>query len=86
MTGSHIVEPEYIFRRPNPVFEYIKHIVDVAFDTIEEDGLYHFMDNYNKWDHSPNRDVVGIDRRSSHILTAVNTSGSVNESIKSDFI
>ena len=85
MVGSHIVEPEYIFCKPNPGFEYIKHVVDVSSDIIEEDGLYEFMDKYVKWDDSPNTAVVGNDTGSSHIFTAINTSGSVNKSIKSDF-
>ena len=38
MAESHIVEPEYIFCRPNPAFKDIKLIVDVASDTIEEKG------------------------------------------------
>ena len=37
MAGSHIVKPEYIFRRPNPVFEDIKLFVNMASDTIQED-------------------------------------------------
>ena len=43
MAGSHIVEPEYISCKPNPGFEYIKHVVDVASDTIKEDRLYKFI-------------------------------------------
>ena len=40
MVGSHIGKQEYIFRKPNPGFEYIKHVVDVASDIIEEGKLY----------------------------------------------
>ena len=45
--------------------------------------MYQFMDDYNKWDESPN--TAGVDDiGSSHIFTTV-TSGSLNKSIKSDF-
>ena len=41
------------------------------------------MDNYDKWDESPN--TAGVDDMgSSHSYTTI-TSGSANESIKSDF-
>ena len=59
--------------------------MDVASDTIQEDGLYKFMDNYDKWNNSPDTAIVGIDTGSSHTFTAVNTSGFTNKSIKSDF-
>ena len=65
--------------------EYTKHMVDVVSDIIEEDGFYKFMEKYNKWDNLPNTAVVDNDTGSSHTFTAVNTSGSVDESIKSDF-
>lgn len=59
--------------------------MDVVSDSIEDDGLCQFMDNYNKWDDSPNTAVVDHDMESSHTFTTVNTSGSTNESIKLDF-
>ena len=40
MAGSHIAGQQYIFRRTNTGFDYIEHIVDVASDIIEKDGLY----------------------------------------------
>ena len=83
MTGGHTVEPEYIFRKPNPGFEYIEHIVYVSSDTIEEDWLYKFMNNYDKWDDLSNTAIVFSDKRNSHtIFTVVNTSESVYKSIK----
>ena len=85
MAGSHIIEPECIFHRSNPAFEDTELFVDVASDTIQEDRIYKFMDNYDKWDNPPNTAVVGIDTGSSHTFTVVNASGSVNESIKSNF-
>ena len=45
MAGSHIVEPELIFNKPDPGFKHIEHVVDVVSVTIEEDGIYKFMDN-----------------------------------------
>ena len=50
MAGSHIAEQEYIFRNSNAGFEYIEHVVGVASNIIEEDGLYKFTDKYDKWD------------------------------------
>ena len=85
MAGSHIAKQEYIFHKPNPGFEYIEHVVDMASNIIEEDGPYEFTDKYNKWDNLPNTAVVNNDTGSSHTFIAVNTSGSVNKSIKSDF-
>ena len=85
LAGSHIGGSTYTFRRPNPRFEDIKHVVDVASNSIEDDGLYQFMDNSNKWDDLPN--IAGINNAmgSSHTFTTVNTSGSTNKSIKLDF-
>ena len=49
LAGSHIVgQPEQIFRRPDPAFEDIEIFVNVVSDTIQNDRLYHFLDNYNK--------------------------------------
>ena len=48
------------------------------------DGLYQFMDNYNKWDKLTNT-FSANDMGSSHIFTAVDTNDSTKESIKSDF-
>ena len=75
--------PEDIFRRPNPME---LHTIDayVPPDINENDGMYQFMDNYNEWDESPNTLSVN-DMGSYHSFTAVNTSDSTNESIKSDF-
>ena len=53
-------------------------------DSNEDEGMYQFMDNYNEWDEPPNTISVN-DMESSHTFTADNTSGSANESIKSDF-
>ena len=58
--------------------------VRVSRDSSEDDGMYQFMDNYNEWDESPNTLSVN-DMGSYHSFTAVNTSDSTNESIKSDF-
>ena len=73
------------FCNSNAGFENIKHVVDVASDIIEVDGLYKFMDKYNKWDDLPSIAIVNIDTGSSHTFTAVITSGSVNKTIKLDF-
>ena len=54
-------------------------------DTIQDEGLYQFVDNYDKWDNLPNTAGVNNDMGSSHTFTTVNTSGYANESIKSDF-
>ena len=59
--------------------------MDVVPDIIKEDGLYHFMDKYDEWDDSPNTAVVDNDTESFHTFTAVNTSGSIKEAIKSAF-
>ena len=81
--GAHVGETAaYILRRPNPAFKDNELFVDVASDTIQDDGLYKFMDNYNKWDNLPNTAGVDNDTGSSHTFTAVNTSGSAKESIK----
>ena len=85
MAGSHIVEPEYVFCRPNLAFKYIKHVVDLASDPIEVDGIYKFMDNYDEWDNLPNIAIAGNDTGSSHTFIAVITNGPANKSIKSDF-
>ena len=53
-------------------------------DSNKDDGMYQFMDNYNKWDKSPNTFSVN-DMESSHTFTAVDTNDSTNGSIKSDF-
>ena len=83
--GHSYCRTKIYFRNSNAWFEYTKRIVGVASDIIEEDGLYKFMENYDKWDNLPNIAVANNDTGSSHTFTAVNTSGSVNESIKSYF-
>ena len=85
MAGSRIVEIEYIFRNSNVGFEYIEHVVGMVSNVIEEDGLNEFIEKFDKWDDSLKPAVVDNDTGSSHTFTAVNTSGSVNESIKLDF-
>ena len=53
-------------------------------DSSKDDGMYKFMDSYDKWDESPN--TAGVDdMESSHKFTADYSSDSTNESIKSDF-
>ena len=93
LAGSHITwrnitqGSTYTLRRPNPRFEDIELFVDayVPPDSNENDRTFQFMDNYDKWDESPNKAGVD-DMGSSHIFTADNTSDSTNESIKSDFL
>ena len=85
ITGSHIVEPEYIFRRPFHIFEDIELFDNAPSDIIDKDGLYQFMDNYDKWDDSLNTTGVNNYMGISHTITTINTSGSANKSIKSDF-
>ena len=43
------------------------------------------MENYDKWDDLPNTASIDNDMENSHTFTTVNTSGSTNENIKSDF-
>ena len=55
---------------PNPRFEEIELFVDayVPPDNNEDDGMYQFMDNYDKWDDLPN--TAGVDDTgSSHTFT-----------------
>ena len=53
-------------------------------DINQDERMYQFMDNYNKWDESPNTFSVN-DMGSSHTFTAADTNDSTNESIKLDF-
>ena len=85
VAGIHSAEQEYRFCNSNAGFEYTKHVVNVTSNIIEEDGLYKFMENYDKWDNLPNIAVANNDTGSSHTFRAVNTSGSVNKSIKLHF-
>ena len=50
----------------------------------EDDGMYQFTDNYDKWDELTNTFSTN-DMGSSHTFTADYTSDSTSESIKSDF-
>ena len=51
-------------------------------DSNEDDEMYQFIENYDKWDEPPNTDGVN-GMGSFHTFTAKNTSDSTNESIKS---
>ena len=84
LAASHIVEQlsEYILCRPDPI-ELLTTDAYVPPDSNEDDRMYQCMDNYNKWDKSPNTAGVN-DIGSSYTSTAV-TSGSANKLIKSDF-
>ena len=53
-------------------------------DINEVDGLYQFMDNYDRWAESTHT-FSANDMGRSHTFTAVDTNDSTNESIKSDF-
>ena len=61
LAGSHIVEPEFTFRRPFPAFEDIELFVKAPSGTIQNNGLYHLMDNYGKWDNLPYTTSVNSD-------------------------
>ena len=94
LAGSHITQvvdnitpgSTYTLRRHNPRFEDIKIYMDVYVppDSSENDRIYQFMDNYDKWGKSPNTAGVN-DMGSSHTFTVDNTSDSTNESIKLKF-
>ena len=62
------------------------HTIDayVPPDSNEDDRLYQFMDNCNKWDKSMNT-FSANNMGSSHTFTAADTNDSTNESIKSEF-
>ena len=56
----------------------------VPHNSNEDDEIYQFMDNYDKWDKLPN--TAGInDMGGFHTFTADKISDSTNESIKLDF-
>ena len=75
--------PECILRRPEPIELYT---IDayVPPDSNEDEELYQFTDNYDKWGESTNI-FSANDIGSSHTFTAVDTNDSTNEYIKSDF-
>ena len=88
--GSHIIRHDitqgstYTLRRPDSRFKLLIVDVFVPPDSSEDDRMYQFMDNYNKWDKLPNTAGVN-DMGSFHTFTADDTSNSTNKSIKSDF-
>ena len=75
--------PEYILCRPEPMELHTINTY-VPPDSNEDDRLYQFMDNYDKWDASTNT-FSANDMGSSHTFMTVYTNDSTNESIKSDF-
>ena len=81
LAGIHLGESTYTLRRPNQRFEDIKLYVDAPSDTIQDDGLYQLMDNYDKWDDLFNTTDVDNDAGISHTFTSVNMSGTIDGSI-----
>ena len=83
--GNHIAErgPDYILCRSESTEV---HAIDtyVSPDRNKDDGLYQFMDNYDKWAESTYT-FSANDMGSFHTFMAVDTNDSTNESIKSDF-
>ena len=85
LADNHIVEqlPECFICRPDPM-ELLTIDAYMPPDSNEDNEMYQFMDNYDKWDKSLN--TVGVnDTGSSHTFTSDNTSDSTDEYIKSDF-
>ena len=91
LAGNHIIQHNitqgstYTLRRPNPRFEDIELFVDayVPPDSIEDDGRYQSMDNYNEWDKLLDTADVN-DMGSFRTFTADNPRDYTNESTKSD--
>ena len=90
LAGTHIIQHDitqgstYTLCGPNPSYDLLTLDAYVPPDSSEDDRMYQCMDNYDKWDKSPNTAGVN-DMGSSHTYTGDDTSDSTNESIKSNF-
>ena len=72
LAGIHTGESTYTLHRPNPRFELITVDAYVPPDSSEDDKMYQFMDNYDKWGELPNT-AGANDMESFNKFTAADT-------------